>query len=375
MSIYTELGLNPIVNANATLTRLGGSRMPPEVWDAMRRASREFVDLDALQRAVSTEIAALTHNEGCYVSCGAASGIVLAVAACMIQGETSAADRMADRALPKKHVIVHRRQRNQYDYAIRQAYAEIREIGHTPQAPTRELELAVDDETAALLWFAGELSQSSPLKLSEAIRICHERDVPVIVDAAAQLPPTRNLWSFAEMGADMVIFSGGKDLRGPQSSGLVLGKRKWTEVCHALGAPNPGIGRPMKVGKEEMVGLLVAVRRYLQLDEETRREEDERTVRQWRGRLAEEFPALRTRRGFPNEAGQPLPRLEVIFPPESPWRRETVAQALLHGRPSVSVAEDGDHSLFLNPMTLEPEERTMVIQRLLEVLRQQQRTE
>ncbi len=368
-SLYADLGLKPVINANATLTKLGGSLMPPEVVEAMRQAAQHFVDLHTLQQSISAEIARLTRNEACYVCCGAASGIVLAIAACLTQGDPAQLDRLPSQS-PRRKVVVHRMQRNQYDYAIRQAFAEIIEVGNATQTAAWELEAALDTDTAALIWFAGNLCESSTLSLEEVIAICHARGVPVIVDAAAQLPPTSNLWAFTALGADMVIFSGGKDLRGPQSSGLLLGRKQWIEACHAIGAPHPGLGRPMKVGKEEMVGLLAAVRRYLRLDQQARRAEDEALVQQWCTTLNGLFPDLCARRSFPNEAGQPLPRMEVDFASSSRWARDKVITALLAGEPAISVAPGPDNSIFVNPMTLEPVERPQVIARLVEVLQE-----
>ncbi len=368
MSIYSDLGLKPVINANATLTKLGGSRMPPEVVEAMRQASRHFVDLHALQQTVSAEIARLTRNEACYVCCGAASGIVLAIAACLTRGDPAQMDQLPASKVARRKVIVHRLQRNQYDYAVRQAFAEFTEVGHGTQTLDRELEAALDTGAAALIWFEGSLSETSTLSLQEVISRCQARGVPVIVDAAAQLPPVTNLWTLTAMGADMVIFSGGKDLRGPQSSGLLLGKKEWIDACHAIGAPHAGLGRPMKVGKEEMLGLLAAVRRYVSLDQEARRREDEAVVAQWCETLNRRFGDLRARRSFPNEAGQPLPRMEVDFAQSTRWTRDTVITALLAGEPAISVAPGEGNSIFVNPMTLEPEERSWIIQRLVEVL-------
>ena len=368
MSIYADLGLTPVVNANATLTRLGGSLMPPVVVEAMQQAARHFVDLHELQSRVDQELARLTRNEDCYVCCGAASGIVLAIGACLTGGDPALLHELPEGTMDRRYVIVHRMQRNQYDYAVRQAFAKFREVGNADTTYAWELEAALERDTAALIWFAGHLSVRGSLPLEQVISIAHAHDVPVIVDAAAQLPPTENLWRFTEMGADMVIFSGGKDLRGPQSSGLILGRRKWVEACRAIGAPNPGLGRPMKVGKEEMLGLLAAVRRYLALDQAGRRAEDEKTVAAWCETLNRQFPELRAQRSWPNEAGQPLPRMEVVFMPDSRWQRDDVVRDMLSGNPSVSIASGTGNSVFVNPMTLNPGEETLVIHRLVEVL-------
>jgi uncharacterized pyridoxal phosphate-dependent enzyme len=256
-SVYEELGIEPVINAAATLTRLGGSRMPPPVVAAMGRAAESFVDLPELQRRVGQRIAALTGNEAAYVTSGAAAGIVLAVAACVAGTDPELVAAFPCRpGADQPEVIVHRSQRNGYDYAARQTGARMVEVGET----TAELRTAMTERTACVLWFAGEHYAAGAPPLAEVIAVARDGGVPIIVDAAAQIPTLANLWRFTrEMGADAAIFSGGKGLRGPQSSGLVLGRAEIIEGCRANGNPNCSIGRPMKAGKEELVGLLAAV--------------------------------------------------------------------------------------------------------------------
>jgi L-seryl-tRNA(Ser) seleniumtransferase len=165
------------------------------------------------------------------------------------------------------------------------------------------------------------------------------------------------------MGAALVVFSGGKDLRGPQSSGLVLGRRDLIEACRMHGAPNQAIGRPMKVGKEEMMGLLAAVTRYVRLDHEERREQCEAVVAGWCSAFSA-VPGVSAQRTFPNEAGQPLPRCLVHVESD----RNAVVEALAAGSPSIIVESVGESDLHLNPMTLEPGEAEIIRKRLLEIL-------
>ena len=153
------------------------------------------------------------------------------------------------------------------------------------------------------------------------IGIAKARGAPVIVDAAAQLPPVENLWRFTRIGADVAIFSGGKDLRGPQSSGLILGRRELIAACALNGNPNHSIGRPMKVGKEEIAGLVAAVERYVTMDHTARARYCEETVAEWSAAL-NALPGVSARRDFPNEAGQPLPRCRVTIEPETAGCRQ-----------------------------------------------------
>ena len=251
MDIYTQLGIRPIINASATLTKLGGSLMPPEVMEAMAAASRHFVDLNVLQRAVGDRIAALTGNEAAYVSSGAAAGLTLATAACIAGKDPAAIAQMPDLTGLKNEVIIHRTHRNGYDHAVRQAGVRVVEIGSQAGTTAQDLEQAISAQTVAIFWFQGAMTGHGDLPLPEVIRVAKDHDIPVIVDAAAQLPPVSNLWHFTvELGAALVVFSGGKDLRGPQSSGLILGRRDLIEACALNGCPNHSIGRPMKVGKE-----------------------------------------------------------------------------------------------------------------------------
>ena len=224
---YKELGLRPVINASATLTRLGGSRMPPEVLAAMNTAAESFIDLNAFQEKVGARIAELTHNEACYVASGAAAGIMLSVASC-IAGTDPANTFVFPHldGLPKTEVIVQKVQRNGYDYAIAQTGATVVEIGNS----AAELEAAITDRTASIVWFAGGPLAKDALPVEEVIRIARQRNVPVIVDAAAQIPPVESLWRFTrDLGATGAVFSGGKGLRGPQSSGLVLGTKALIE--------------------------------------------------------------------------------------------------------------------------------------------------
>ena len=312
MSIYDELGVRPIVNASATLTRLGGSIMPPEVVAAMVEASKYFVDLDDLQIRVGEQLAELTHNEAAYVSSGAAAGLVLAAAACITGTDPAAINQLPDLTGLKNEVIVHKSHRNGYDHAVRQVGVKLVEIGYATSTAPWELERAITAQTAAIFWFQGAMSGHGDLPLETVIEIAKPHDIPVIVDAAAQLPPVENLWRFTQMGAALAVFSGGKDLRGPQSSGLVVGRKDLIEACRVNGNPNHSIGRPMKVGKEEMVGLLAAVRHYLQIDQEARASQDEEVVLGWCATL-NALPGVYAERSFPNEAGQPLPRAKVTF--------------------------------------------------------------
>jgi L-seryl-tRNA(Ser) seleniumtransferase len=192
--------------------------------------------------------------------------------------------------------------------------------------------------------------------------------VPVVVDAAAQLPPRDNLWRLTQMGADLVVFSGGKGLRGPQASGLVVGRDELIEAIRQNAAPHQRLGRPMKVGKEEMVGLLAAVEWYLAQDQLALSRQYEAMVQLFVVRFGG-LPGLRASRDFPSEAGQPIPRALLRWDADRLGiDAATARQRLRDGSPGIEVALAGSDGIYVNPETLEPGEELIVADRLAEVL-------
>jgi D-glucosaminate-6-phosphate ammonia-lyase len=363
-STYESLGVRPVINAFATLTKLGGSIMPPEVLQAMHSAAGCFVDLHELQHKVGERIAELTHNEAAYVSSGAAAGLLLATAACVIC-DPEAKEQFPHLEGLNNEVIVQKLHRNGYDYALREVGVKLVEIGTEHGTSREDLKNAITDKTAAIFWFQGAMNTPAELALVDVITIANGKNIPVIIDAAAQLPPVSNLWTFTQMGAALAIFSGGKDLAGPQSSGLILGRKDLIETIRMHGAPNHAVGRPMKVGKEEMMGLLAALERYLELDQEARQLQFETTVDYWNRGLSN-VRGVSAQRDFPNEAGQPTPRTLVNF--SERFARDHIIAQLWEGNPCIAVAPAEPNGIYLNPMTVRDGEAELVLQRLLEVL-------
>jgi uncharacterized pyridoxal phosphate-dependent enzyme len=354
-----ELGLRPVINAAATLTRLGGSLMPPPVIEAMAAGARTFLDVPALQRAVGARIAELTHNEAAYISSGAAGGIVVSIASCLAgtdPGNIMSFPHLED--FEKNEVVMHASQRNGYDYAARMTGATFVEIEGTPEA----LEAAITDRTGAVLWFAGAHFAEGALPIEQVIEIAHRHNVPVVIDAAAQVPSIENLWHFTrDLGADIAVFSGGKGLRGPQSSGLVLGRPDLIEGCIVNGSPNYSIGRPMKVGKEELFGILAAVEWSLAQDEPAALAAWEGIVQMWIDGL-KGIPDITVERGYPSEAGQPHSRAIITLGPDAAMDRDRLIAALWNGEPSIAVGEPGPDAIALNPQTVTVEQAEIVLQ-------------
>ncbi len=369
MDIYDELGVRKVINGYATLTSLGGSIMPAEVMAAMAEASRYFVSIDELQEKAGRKIAEWTHNQAAYISCGAAAGIVLSMAACITGLDANKRERLPFTEGMKNEIIVHRCAREEYNFTVRQAGGMVVPIGSLQSASLAELEGAIHPMTAGILVYYKDHRMQGQVPLEQQIEIAKRYGVTLIIDAAAQLPPVENLWRFTQMGADLVIFSGGKGLCGPQSSGLVLGRRDLIEACAFNACPRTYIGRPMKVGKEEIAGLLAAVRRYLDLDHT----QEVRTYEEQVAFILAAFAGdahVYARRGFPSEAGQPMPRAELFLDEQGLGiSRDEFLERLYEGHPAVSLSPAGENGLYINPQTLQPGEEKIVVERIKEILR------
>ncbi|MDQ2652843.1 MAG: aminotransferase class V-fold PLP-dependent enzyme [Chloroflexota bacterium] len=286
-SVFNQWNVRPVINGVGPATRLGGSVMEPAVLEAMADAASHYVKIDELQDAASKVIAEITGAEAGYVTCGAAAGLALATAACMTGLDPEKMNRLPDTTGMRNEVIIHRAHRYDYDHALRSVGASLVEIGFPDAIFPYELERAITDRTAAVAYFPTPNRPALPLPL--VVEIAHRAGVPVIVDAALEVPPVANFRTFTEMGADLVVFSGGKAIQGPQASGFIAGRadliraigfqnqdmdvhpETWTyrgmiAAGEITGAPHHGIGRQMKVGKEEIVGLLVALQRYMERD-------------------------------------------------------------------------------------------------------------
>ncbi|HLL51530.1 MAG TPA: aminotransferase class V-fold PLP-dependent enzyme [Thermomicrobiales bacterium] len=365
VGVYERLGVRRVINADATLTRLGGSLIPSDVFDAMREAAGSFVDIYELQEVVGKRLAELTRNEAAYVSTGAAAGIVLATLAAMTDGDLPTIARLIETGeTPKDEVIIQRVHRIPYDPAIRLAGARIVDVGNRLQTFPWELEAAITPRTAMIFYAAGDHLASGALSLPQTIEIAHSHGVPVVVDAAAQLPPTENLWRFTqELGADAAVFSGGKDFWGPQASGLIVGTKKMISAIAVNGSPHQRLARPLKVGKEEMIGLLAAVERYVGVDWRVRAQRYEETVARW----VEHFqvlPGISAQRVFPNEAGQPTPRCRIAFAAESGVSGPEAVRLLWEGTPRISVAVDGPEAISITPELLAEGEEAILLDRI-----------
>jgi L-seryl-tRNA(Ser) seleniumtransferase len=308
-NVYERLGVRTIINANGPSTRLSGGVMRPEVAQAMVEASQHCVEMADLQARASEIIAEITGAEAGLVTSGAAAGLLLGAAACVTGLDAGRMNRLPDTREMVNEIVMVRSQRNFYDHMVRAVGVRLIEVGlpnryagagaRDPEA--WEIADVLSERTAAVHWVAGPNARPA---LEQVVEVAHAAGVPVLVDAAAQLPPAANLRRFIQAGADLVVFSGGKAIGGPQAAGILCGRRylvmaaalqnldldvlyeMWEPPAHFIdktrlkGLPQHGIGRGCKVGKEEIVGLLTALRLFVEEDAATRRA-------RWRGLMQE----------------------------------------------------------------------------------------
>ena len=394
MGIYDELGVRTVINASGTLTRLGGSRMAPEVLAAMAEAAASFVHIDELQAQAGKVIAEITGAEAGYVVTGAAAGLTLGVAACVAGLDVAAMDRLPDTTGLKDEVVVQRGHRNAYDHAIRAAgvrFVEVGYLGYPGAGGTFPWQIAeaITERTAAVA--CPVLETPGTVALPVVCEVAHAKGVPVIVDAAAELPPRANLRRFIVEGADLVVFSGGKAIGGPQASGILAGRRdliasvalqhqdmdvrsetwskRWLIADGALkGVPHQGFGRSMKVGREEIVGLVTALRRYAAGS-------DAADAARWHEMLdvvereLGEIPSVTRSRSC--SPAKPLPQIRLDLDERRLGLTAYEAvNRLLAGEPAIAVAESHAEfgQLSVNPMGLTEDEAETVGRRLRAVL-------
>jgi L-seryl-tRNA(Ser) seleniumtransferase len=368
MDIYDKLGIKKLINAEGTLTRMGGSVMDPAVMEEMIEASKYFVDLNELLKKAGDYVANLLGVEASYITSGAAAGLTLSTAACVTGTNPAKIRQLPVMQGLKNEVLIQKSHRNGYDHAVRQAGVTLVEFGLIKETYPWELKAAVSDRTAAIVHFL-EFENDRNLSLSEVIAIAKEMGVPLIVDAAAELPPVENLSRFFQMGADLTVFSGGKDIGGPQSSGLVVGRRDLIEACALNANPNYSIGRAMKVGKEEIAGLIAALERYIRQDFPAEEKLWEDMVATIVSTLAD-IPGLDARRVAPAEPGvQPnwIPRVYLDWEKETiPLSSSEVKSLLRQGEPGIAVGSTS-MGLFVNPQTLKPGQEKITAKTLRKV--------
>jgi L-seryl-tRNA(Ser) seleniumtransferase len=361
--VYRELGVRTLVNAAGTYTALGGSLMPPEVREAIDAAGRHFVDLVELQQVVGRKIAALVGCEAALVTAGAASALTLGAAACVTGKDPDKIRRVPDLAGLKNEAVIQKAHRNGYDHAVRNVGLRLVEV-ETPA----ELERAVSARTALLL-FCNDLEPAGQIKVEEFARLGKKLGVPAFNDAAADVPPVQNLTRYLKMGYDLVAFSGGKALRGPQSAGLLLGRRDLIEAAALNNNPNTdAVGRICKVGKEELVGMWAALAHFLAQDQQAAWREWERRV-QVIADLVTAVKGVRAEKFVPAIANH-SPHLRISWDAAvCPLTPAEAVKRLRDGEPRIEVRPEMKDGLEVAVWMLEPGEELLVGRRIRDVLK------
>jgi D-glucosaminate-6-phosphate ammonia-lyase len=379
--VYARLGVKTFINASGHNTAQGGSLMPPEVLAAMQEAAGAYVSLRALQEAAGARIAGITGVPAALVSAGAAGAILLAAAAALTGTDAEKIVALPE-TLPgaRNEFVVWSAARPNYMYqACQAAGGKLAEVGRGSAAMSAgPLCEAIGERTAGVLLVLAPIDISLgrgannallwPELIGEVCRVAGAAGVPVLVDAASELPPRDLLRRLIDSGVAGVIASGGKAIRGPQASGILAGRADLIAAAHLNNNPLAAIGRPMKVGKEEICGLVAAVERFFALDEAAQLAGWDAAARRIAGAVpAGKGIAVRVIADDPGYGRPPLVPKAVLTPEGGAAAVEALAAALLDGDPAISPLRQGEHLIF-NPMTLMPGEDETVAARLAAVL-------
>lgn len=373
LNIYEHLGISPIINAAGTYTVIGGSRMSPTTLQKMTEAANEHVEIRELQKVVHAKVAEMTRNEAAFISNGAACGLYLCTGAAIAKKLNKPAYYLDKQEIVDSEIIVFAAHKNPYGQAISQYGATVKEIGYPNiilPLTERDLEMAINEKTAAIFFFAGDNGgwvAKGGLSFEATAKVANAHGIPLVVDCAAQIPPIDTLWKYTQNGADAIVVSGGKDLKGPQASGLILGKEHLLKHVQETGFPNYGYGRMLKTGREEIIGLYWALKEALETDHQARDEWAEQQIQILSAEL-EDTSIFKVVRTYPNEAGQPMARASVQFPIDV--SSETVLKLLMEGQPKVMCNSEHPNQVFVNPMTLRDEEIYLVANKFKQIEQQ-----
>ena len=360
--VYTRVGGKPFINCTATVTINGGSRQLPEVIEAVEHASHYHVNLDQLMEAAGKRISTLLEVPWAMVSSGAAGALANAAAACVAGTDPERMQQLPDVTGLKDEVIMPRSSRNAYDHSVRMVGLKAIEVDSV-----EELEAKIGPNTA-LVMVLGNRFDDVRVSLEEVVPVAKKRGVPVLVDAAADILITPNPYLAA--GADLVAYSGGKILRGPQTAGLLLGREDLVRAAFANSAPHHALGRPMKVSKEEIVGITAAVEVWVN------KRDIEAEYREWREWYAHITDSVTRVAGVSAEVkeptrGGPFPTMNISWDPERiGMTAGELHDILLSGDPAIQTHAAGDgHEFRLRPVALKPDEYKVVAARLQEAFR------
>lgn len=363
--LYGRIGVNRIINASGATTAVGGTLMVPEALAAMNEAAQSFVVIKELNARVGEAIAKATGAEAGYVTSGSASGMLLAVAACITGTDRARAKRLPDtRGMPNE-VIIHKSHHLSYEQMFRAPGATLVEIGGLNRTEEWELESAINERTAAIAYIDSFNVGQGALDFDTVVEIAHRHGKPVIVDAASTLPPAGHLTRWISQGADLVIYSGGKGIRGPQDSGLLAGRKDLIDAAVIHGSPNAGIGRGMKTSKEAIAGLFAALEWFTTHDHEGEYREKVEQATRMQADLEERADTRCILFADPEQ--YPAPLLGV-HPRDRAWDADQVIAELKRGTPPIHCKAPRDGGIDINMHCLFPGEPEQILDRLHSIL-------
>jgi len=363
--LFKELGLRTFINAAGNYTSMTASLMPPEVMDAINQSSKEFVMLEEVQDRVGEKIAALCHAEAAFVTAGCWSAIVLGMA-----GVLTGKDPKKVAALPKlegtgmkSEVVIQKSHINGYDHALTNTGVTIISI-----ETVEEAEAAINDKTA-MLWFLNREAPAGKIQHQQWIDLAKKHQLPTMIDMAADVPPVENLWRYNDMGFDLVCISGGKAVCGPQSTGILMGKKELIAAARLSAPPGGGnIGRGMKVNKAEIIAMYVALDSYIKRDHK-------KEWKIWEDRVAVINNAIKNIAGVTTEIIIPPvanhnPSLLISWDPQKvKLTRDGMGEKLRKGNPSIeTIAWEIENSIRITVFMLKPGQEKIVATRIKEEL-------
>jgi len=364
-NVYEELGVTAVINAQGTMTYLGGSLPHPEVQAVMAQASQHFVPIVELEAAAGKRICELLKLPPEYdaiVTCGAAAGMQSGLAGILTGNNPKFIEQIPDLTGMKSEVIIQKSHRNPFDHQLRTTGAKLVVV-----ESREDLKKAINPQTA-MMHFSNFANARGQIKVDEWVKLAHENNVPAFIDAAADTPPVSNLWNFAKMGYDLIAFSGGKAIRGPQCAGLLIGKKEYVANALLNNSPNEDtIGRSQKVGKEEIVGMVKALEVYLNQDHAA-------IEKEWWRRLdaisaeVTKVPGVTTSYHVPDVANH-VPHLNIFWDPRKiSLSPRDASKAMREGKPSIVIG-GSENGLGMSSFMLKPGEEKIIAARLMELLK------
>ncbi|OAI41208.1 hypothetical protein AYO40_03620 [Planctomycetaceae bacterium SCGC AG-212-D15] len=366
-NVYEALGVKPIINATGTVTILGGSLMPAEVVAAWSEAARHFVNIVELHDRVGERIARLIGVEAALVTTGAAGALLLGAAAVITRGDAKAIARLPDTTGLRNEILIQKSHHQCYDNQLTDVGARLVDV-----ETAEDVRRAIGPKTA-LMFFLNLADPAGKIQRKEWIELARKHEVPTLLDAAADAPPVERLSEYNRMGFDLVAFSGGKALRGPNDAGLLLGPKHFIAAGKKNANPHCGtIGRMMKVSKEDMVALAAAVERFVHADHRAEWREWERRIGVIEDAL-KDIPTVEMERLVPPIANH-VPHLQIAWNEERVKRtRPQVTQDLFDGQPPIQIGRvsgTGDKGILISVFTLQPGEEKIVAARLRAILKE-----